>query len=331
MPGKQAFDEKLAELNELRGQPDSPAVIKQLRRALSDRSNYVVSKAAAITGERQTEELIPDLVQAFLRFFENPAKTDPQCWAKNALAQALKDRGHEDPALWIRGMAHHQPEPVWGGVQDTAATLRGTCALALVNCRSLSDLAILTRLVDLLADPETPARRDAARAIGALGRPEGALVLRTKIHCGDKEETVIGECFATLVHLDPKEGIPLVSRHLKSEDALCFEAAGALGESREPEAFEALRSAWENCADRGFRRALLIAIGATRQAAGTEFLLARIASEDQDAATALEALAPLRFREELRKRVQSAIRLTGSADLAAEFRKRFDGSPGETI
>lgn len=326
MPGKQAFEQKLAELNTLRGQPDSAAVIKQLRRALADRSNYVVSRAAPLAAERQGEELIPDMVQAFLRFFDNATKTDPQCWAKNALAKALKDRGHEDPELWIRGMSHYQPEPVWGGVQDTAATLRGTCAMALATCRALSDLAILTRLVDLLADAEAPARRDAARAIGALGRPEGALILRTKIHCGDAEGSVTGECFAALVHLDPKEGIPLVSRHLKSGDALCFEAAGALGESREPEALEALTSAWKNAVDRRFRRALLIAIGATRQEAGTQFLLARIAPGDPDAEAAMEGLAPLKFRDEVRRQVESAVQQTGSAALTAEFRKLFGSS-----
>jgi hypothetical protein len=74
-------------------------------------------------------QLTPELLIAFDRFFENPAKTDPQCWAKNALSRALTGFEHQDAAVFLRGMRHIQLEPVWGGTSDTAATLRSTCAL----------------------------------------------------------------------------------------------------------------------------------------------------------------------------------------------------------
>ena len=35
----------------------------------------------------------------------------------------------------MRGLRHIQMEPVWGGQADSAATLRGTCALALIDCQ----------------------------------------------------------------------------------------------------------------------------------------------------------------------------------------------------
>ena len=45
----------------------------------------------------------------------DPVKTDPQCWAKNAIVKALKDLNHDDPAVFLRGIEHVQMEPVWGG------------------------------------------------------------------------------------------------------------------------------------------------------------------------------------------------------------------------
>ena len=61
----------------------------------------------------------------------------PQCWAKNALAQTLAAFDYQDKELFLAGMRHVQLEPVWGGSSDTAGPLRGLCALALVNYRSL--------------------------------------------------------------------------------------------------------------------------------------------------------------------------------------------------
>ena len=122
--GKQSFDRKVEEIAELRSAPEETA-LPQLRKALKDRSNYVVAKAAAIAGERQFHSLEPDLLAAFERFMSDPAKSDPQCWAKNALAKALKDLSLNDPAVFFRGIAHFQLEGTWGGNVDTAATLRG--------------------------------------------------------------------------------------------------------------------------------------------------------------------------------------------------------------
>src|SRR5271165_1096385 len=149
---KEAFDRKLAEIEALRPAQEETAQA-QLRKALKDRNNYAAAKAAAIAGDRGFAALAPDLVAAFDRFLANAVKSDPQCWAKTAIAKALKDLGHSEAEVFFRGTAHVQMEPVWGGRQDTAATLRGTCALALVGTRALS-FDILTRLTDLLNDPE---------------------------------------------------------------------------------------------------------------------------------------------------------------------------------
>src|SRR6266566_3450965 len=120
---KKKFEQELAALEELRARAGDPSVVDSLRKAL-----------------------VPDLLAALDRFFLDPVKSDPQCWAKNALVQALATLGHEEAAVFVRGLRHIQMEPVWGGQEDTAAALRGNSALALVQCRDLSDFDLLSHL-----------------------------------------------------------------------------------------------------------------------------------------------------------------------------------------
>jgi hypothetical protein len=69
--GKEAFGRKVQEVAALREAPEE-AAIAQLRRALKDRSNYLVAKAAAVATVRQFQALVPDLLAAFDRFMEDP-------------------------------------------------------------------------------------------------------------------------------------------------------------------------------------------------------------------------------------------------------------------
>ena len=110
-----------------------------------------------------------DLLDAYDRFFVDPAKSDPQCLAKHALAQTLHSL---DYGADVRGgIGHVQLEPAWGGRADTAASLRGTCARALTDC-FLDDLVILRYLTHALADTDKTVRIDAAIAIDQLNRPK---------------------------------------------------------------------------------------------------------------------------------------------------------------
>ena len=68
-------------------------------------------------------------------------------------------------------MHHIQLEPVWGGRSDTAGTLRATCALALVQCRSVIETDLLAHLIELLADKDKAVRTECARAIEQVGHP----------------------------------------------------------------------------------------------------------------------------------------------------------------
>lgn len=311
MAGKQSFDRKLAQMQLLREKGPCEETQTALRQALRDKNNFLVSKAALLVGELRHQELIPELTSAFDRFLEDGVKTDPQCYAKNALSQVLKDFEYEDPDLYIRGLRYRQMEPVFGGQQDTASTLRGTCAHALILCRSMNDLKILGYLTDLLSDTEHTVRMEAARAIAALGRPEGALLLRLKIACGDPRSEVVGQAMSALLALDTEAGVPMVARYLSAGDDedLPFEAAAALGEARNGKAFQALRARYERPADPRFRKALLLSMGASLLPEAIEYLLSLIGPDQgQRTRDAVAALEPARYREEVRVRLETAIR-----------------------
>lgn len=295
---KQAFDRKLAGIEALRSAPEDTAV-PQLRNALQDRNNYLAAKAAAITGDRQLHALEPDLIAAFERFMRDPVKSDPQCWAKNAIVKALKDLAYSDSAIYLRGSEHFQLEPIWGGREDTATTLRGACALALVSCQ-LDSFTILTRLTDLLADRAVPVRMDAARAIAQLSAREGALPLRLKVLAGDPEPQVIGQCLLSLLDLDPRGNLPFVRSVLDGEDAdVRIEAAAALAQSRELEALERLKQFWDTQTDPQVKQALLTLFASSPLPESAVFLrsVAETASP-QVAGWAREALRQSRHREQ---------------------------------
>jgi HEAT repeat protein len=322
--GKQAFDKKIEALETLRSAPASAATADQLRKALHDRNNYLASKAAAIVAELGLSDLIPELIAAFERFLIDPAKTDPQCWGKNAIAKALKDLGHRHPAIYLRGLVHFQPEAVWGGSSDSAATLRGACALALVDC-PMDDFAILTHLTDRLADPAKPVRIDTAVAIAQLGRPEGALLLRLKALVGDREPEVTGQCFVSLLNLDPRESVGFVGGFLKvPDDEVRSEAAGALAQARQPEAIELLKQFWEGPLSPELRRALLFSLGASPLAEAADFLVSVLENASSEmAASALAALAPSRFRTGMRERIAAVVESRGDPSLSQVFEREF--------
>ena len=188
-PPTHAFDAELAELESLADQRKSgasfsPAQIEHIRKTLSHRNNFLVSKAAKLAAECEFTQLLPHILTAYDRFFHEPAKSDPKCWAKEALAKALVKLGHRTKHEYLRGMRHHQMEPSFGPDVDTAGTLRATCAHALVDCPGLSDADLLTALLEPLTDLDKAVRIDAARAIANVGGISAALVLRLRVLLG---------------------------------------------------------------------------------------------------------------------------------------------------
>jgi HEAT repeat protein len=267
---KDAVQEKIAEIESLRSVPAN--ALEPVRKALRDRNNLICSKAAGVAGDLLLRDAIPDLIAAFDRFLKDASKTDPKCWAKNAIVKALKDLMYEDPDVYLRGLSHVQMEPVWGGQEDAAGTLRGACALALVAC-SLPRDVILLHLADALADPLLRVRGDAARAIGQLPGQDSILMLRVKSQAGDKEPPVIGQCFLSLLGMDARGSIPFVARFLTSaNEDLRYEAAAALGECPEILAVETLIARWRVEKSANMKRAILLSLGVSRLAEAKAFL-----------------------------------------------------------
>jgi HEAT repeat protein len=316
MPGKRSFEEQLAALDSLRQQPPE-ACIEPLRKALEHRNNFVVAKAADLVRDLQLQQLIPELLVAFDRFFEHAVKSDPQCWSKNALSRALAAFEHQDAAVFLRGMRHIQLEPVWGGTSDTAGTLRATCALALVQCRSLIEPELLAHLVELFADKDKSVRVEAARAIEQMGSPSAALLLRLRAVLGADEPEVLGACYSGILRVEGAGAIPWISRFLASSDDPAAEAALAIAGTHSAKGFNILRDRFAEEADPWFRSVLLSAIALTRQDAALEFLLDLVRTESLQAEPAIEAILRSMPSDEVAKRLEKLV--AGNPRLARAF------------
>lgn len=313
MSGKRSFDQQLAAVESLR---EATAEERQegMRKALGNRNNLIVAKAADLVRESNLTELTDALVVAFGRFFENAEKSDPQCWAKNALSRTLAAFELQAPEVFLRGMRHIQLEPVWGGRSDTAGTLRATCALALVQCRALAEPDLLAHLVDLFADKDKAVRAEVARAIAQVGSASAALLLRLRASIGSDEPEVLGACYAGVLSIEGVKAIPWVGRFLVGADEAAGEAALAMAGTRSTEAVAALRKALVEAHDSWFRSVLLSALGLTRQDSAMEFLLDLVKAESLDAEAAIEAIVRSMPSEETRKRLEKLV--TGNLRLA---------------
>lgn len=316
MSGKRSFEQQLAALEALRQQP-AEVRIEPLRKALGQRNNFIVAKAADLVREASLETLTPELLAAFDRFFDDPSKTDPQCWAKNALSRALAALNHQDATTFLRGMHHIQLEPVWGGRSDTAGTLRATCALALVQCRSLSEADLLAHLLDLMGDEDKVVRAEAVRAIEQVGSTPAALLLRLRAILGDDEPEVLGASYGGILRIEGATSIPWISRFLASGDDSAAEAALAIAGTHSPQGFQVLQQHFDKPSDPWFRSVLLSAMALTRQDAAIEFLLELIRTESQQAETAIEALLRTMPSAEITQRLE--VLVAGNQRLTRAF------------
>jgi hypothetical protein len=241
--GKAGVEEQVEALHALRDLPEQaqPAI----EAALAGRNNYVASKAAALAAELHLAALVPQLATAFDRFMTGAAESDPQCWAKVAIAKALKDLGHTNSAVFERGALHIQMEPVWGGQADTAGPLRAACLLALPGCQ-IDGLTMTTFLADALADPDKNVRVEAALALAHTGIASSAAILRLKALLGDDEPEVVGQCLASILELTAAEGVEFAQRFLDSpEPELQVEAVAALAHTHAAGAIEKLTTFWQ--------------------------------------------------------------------------------------
>jgi HEAT repeat protein len=320
-----SVEEKLAAVRRLREQDPSPRVTAELRSALGDKSNLIVAAAAGIVGDQKVADLSGDLEAAFERLLLDPLKSDKLCRGKLAVVQALDKLEHDRPDIFLKAARHVQFEPVWGGQEDTAAPLRAAGLLALAR---LDDHGLLPLLVDSLTDPQKEVRIAAAQALGYHGTESAGLLLRLKARIGDNEPEVVSECLSGLLNCSPQESLPFVSQFLESADTALREAAIlALGRSRIPEAFDALKACWQRD-PLGLKETLLLAMAMLRLPAANEFLLELVATGPETvSSSALSALMIHLYDPRLRQRIAEAIDKSGSRSLRAKFER--DSRKGE--
>jgi HEAT repeat protein len=277
-----------------------------IRQALEHKHCRVVARAATLAAERSLREHVPDLLRAYPHFLSDPLKRDPKCIAKQAIARALVELDCSNVAFFLEGIRYRQPEPVWGGTADSAVDLRCSCAMGLA---ATGYFRAIQELTALLSDPEWRARAGAARAISCGNPREAEAVLRLKVHVGDEEPQVIGECFTGLLSVAPEECLSFVASYLATgpDDIRDF-AALALGESRRPEALEHLRTAWESTFDKDFRAVLIRAAALHRSEPAFDWLLSIIEhGTAAHADVAVEALSVYERNTKLGERVQEAL------------------------
>lgn len=328
------FDKELAEIEALSealkvsGAPDAGQT-QHLRNALTHRNNFIVSKAARLVADAELTALLPDILAAFDRFFIDAAKSDPKCWAKEALAKALVKFGHRSKDTYLRGMRHHQMEASWGPPVDTAGALRGTCTHALVDCPGISDADLLTALLEPLTDDDKTVRMEAARAIGNVGGTSAALLLRLRamLAKSEPEPEVLGAVYSALLSLEGTAAIQLVAAALEAGDDTAGEAAFALADLRTAEALAVLIARMRAGADAWFGGVLLSAIALTRLPEALDFLIAIIASDEREAPAAIEAIARTAPNADLRARVEQAVEQADSMRLRQAFRQHCPPIP----
>lgn len=328
------FEKELTELDALKeglvaGAAADPAAIEKLRKGLAHRNNFLVAKAAKVAAEAEIASLLPDVLAAFDRFFVDAVKSDPQCWAKNALAKAMVKLEHRSTDAYLRGMRHHQMEPVWGGQSDTAGALRGTCTLALVDCPGISDAELLAALLEPLTDTDKTVRVEAARALGQVGGVSAVLLLRLLAMRASKEPEaeVMGAVYSSLLGLEGAAAIPLVAKALEDGGETSGEAAFALADMRNAEALKALLARLQEGADAWFASVLLSAIAVTRLPEAMDFLLALIADDKREAAEAIVAIGRIAPSAELRARVEAAVEQADSPRLRKALHEHLPAIP----
>lgn len=319
-----ALDERLATIHALRSSPVTDDTRKQLAAAIADKQNLIVARAADVVGALRLSDLTPQLVAAFARLMRGG---DKGCVGKTAIARALEAFDANELDTFKQGVRHVQLESTWGGQSDVAVDLRATCALALSR---LNRADVLIDLTDLLADREAPARLAAAQAIGHCGRDEGSLPLRLKIRLGHEDEpNVMGECFAALLKLSPAKNLDFVAEFLDAKDADLRDAAAlALGESRQPAAFDRLLARLERELTNEPKRILLIALAQTRHPRSLDVLAPLITERNTTVgAWAIEALALYRGDDTVRAKIAAAVIERDDAAIRDTFARVFGSAP----
>lgn len=300
-----------------------------VQQALRSKYSLVVEQAATLVRARELRIDPSLLLTAYHGFLVEsdgsnaPGKSieDKNCRAKLPLVESLHYLEFDDPDFYSAGMLYEQWEPAWPENQDTAGNLRGAHAFALISSQLASPHETLMKLVSLLFDHTTSAQVHAASAIGQLGHPGSAAVMKATILQGNHRHEVLGECLRSLLRND-KTSLSFIAKYLES-DELVIEAASALAEFGSVEGLGlVMTKATQVSGD--FQAALFVILGISRHAEALDFLLTNISGSIAVAKYAVKALAPKRFYPNVVRQVEAAVSAVNNPSLWSVFRKVFD-------
>jgi HEAT repeat protein len=303
---------------------ESPEKQRLLLEALHDRSPYVAAMAAESLGEIADDRAAEAMVTRFEELSRTGPKGDPGCQIRANLAFSLGRLEYRHAGGVLRmGIRTIQIEPIGGVPFDTAAHLRGNCALALAYLRdpeSVRDIALL--LFDrsgysgqgVSSDPnlKVEPRKAAARALALTGSVTARLPLTLRlVHPENEVAEVLQECMTALVELEDPQAVEVLQSYLRHRDqALAAYAALMIARTRAPEAARLL-------ADTALRFS-----GDTLKAV----LLALTTLRTADAAAALNDLAHA-DRDEIRCAVVSLLPLDAAGISLLQTLAAKDPSP----
>ena len=117
MPAKRSFDGQLAALEALRHETHE-AALKGLRKALGQRNNYLVAKAADLVRDLRLAGLLPELLTAFDRFFADPVKK-----ADGRGSSQAGSRFRSGPAQDLRPATNSTPRRRTPGMTEQTQTM----------------------------------------------------------------------------------------------------------------------------------------------------------------------------------------------------------------
>ena len=317
--------DKIARLKEMIGD-ESVRDVTQVKKCLQQANPLVIATAARVAQECGNFPEIPELLDRRLRsLMTKPAKADPACLAKVALADALEAVEYPEPEVFVLGVRHVQLEGAFGKSVDTAAELRSVCAAGLVRTGSIDQ--VMLALTDLLADAEPQPRVVAARNLGfALGSDSSEFLLRLKVLMGDDEMDVLEACFAGLINITPERSFAFAESYLghKKEDYALAAALAMASSPNRQKAFQTFHRHYEDNIDNQFKEMILVPMALTRDPAAFEFLFELVEYEHETVARpALRALTFFKPTAEQIESLYQVVRERADAAIYREFESVF--------
>ncbi|MEM7315578.1 MAG: hypothetical protein AAF497_20760 [Planctomycetota bacterium] len=317
---------RLVELSKLDDLADHADEADELiRKSLQSKHQRLICRAAQLTRKRTILDFVDDLLAAYARLLNDPTKSDPGCEAKTAIVEALESARYDNEDFFLTAIKYRQIEPVFGGSVDAAAKLRVHAGFALTE---LNRLQAVGHLVELLVDPESTARAGACRALATCAEASAKHILRLKVHMGDEDPAVLGECCYSFLSIAGPNGVPIVAEHLRSESRdERMEAAFALGNSRIATALPFLQRQVERTDEWEEAQITLTSIALLQTDEATEYLFSIIekpSTGNPFGPEAIKALGSVRDRDAIKSRIQTALKAKTNDSLNKAFRETFE-------